>query len=112
MHNTHFKLKWFLRGLVFAVAFLGVFSLILMLLWNWLMPGIFGLTRLDYLQSAGLLVLSKIIFSGFGRRGGHSIHDKKDYFRKKYEERCGKEKGNINSETNKTNEHGIKEKYH
>ena len=102
MHNTHFKFKWFLRGLVFAVAFIGIFSLILMLLWNWLMPGIFGLTRLNYLQSAGLLVLSKIIFSGFGRRGSHSIQDKKEYFRKKFEEHCRKYHGGNESRNEET----------
>lgn len=89
MSTAHFKFKWFLRGMIFAVAFVALFSLFVMLLWNWLMPAIFGLARITYLQSAGLLVLSKIIFSGFGKRGGPSLHDKKEFFRKKFEERCG-----------------------
>lgn len=43
-----------------------------MLLWNWLMPVIFGLPALSLWQALGLLVLMRILFGsfGFGRRGG------------------------------------------
>ena len=44
------------------------------LLWNWLMPDIFGLKELTYWQALGLLVLSKLLLGGFGgfrKRGGH-----------------------------------------
>lgn len=34
----------------------------LQLLWNWLMPTIFGLTKITILQAAGLLLLSGFIF--------------------------------------------------
>lgn len=33
-----------------------------MLLWNWLMPSIFGLTTIGYFKSCGLLALSFMIF--------------------------------------------------
>jgi hypothetical protein len=33
-----------------------------MLLWNWLMPVIFSLPAIGYLKSAGLLVMSYILF--------------------------------------------------
>lgn len=33
-----------------------------MLLWNWLMPAIFGLPAIGYFKSIGLLVLSLYIF--------------------------------------------------
>lgn len=47
--------------LVFAiVSLLG--ALPLMLLWNWLMPTIFGLTTVTFWQSFGLLFLSSILF--------------------------------------------------
>lgn len=81
-----------MRGIIFAVAFIALFSFILMQLWNWLMPEIFGLADITYFQSAGLLVLSKIIFSGFGRRGGPSLHDKKEFLKKRFEEKCRKHK--------------------
>lgn len=34
----------------------------LQLLWNWLMPTIFGLSKITILQAAGLLLLSGFIF--------------------------------------------------
>lgn len=36
--------------------------LILMLLWNWLMPGIFGLATIGYLKAFGLYLISRILF--------------------------------------------------
>ena len=43
-------------------------SLVVMLLWNGLMPHLFAWQPISYLQSIGILVLSKILFGGF--RGG------------------------------------------
>lgn len=58
-------------GLAFAAGLVWV----TMLLWNWLMPEIFGLKTIDYWQTLGLLVLSCIFFKpmsggekGSGRR--------------------------------------------
>jgi uncharacterized protein YeaO (DUF488 family) len=47
-----------------------------MLLWNWLMPAIFGLPLLSYWQSAGILVLARLLFGGIWPRGhfGHGFH--------------------------------------
>ncbi|MGH9430070.1 MAG: hypothetical protein ACRD3T_00845 [Terriglobia bacterium] len=46
-------------------------------LWNWLMPGIFGLPSIGFWQGLGLLALSWILFGGFGwlgaRPGRHSF---------------------------------------
>jgi len=42
-------------------------------LWNWLMPGIFGLRTITYWQAVGLFLLAKILLGGFhkhGKRGG------------------------------------------
>ena len=35
---------------------------ILMLLWNWLMPGIFGIATIGYLKAFGLYLMSRILF--------------------------------------------------
>ncbi|MDH6358378.1 hypothetical protein [Parabacteroides sp. PF5-9] len=51
-------------GFLLIVA---VFSLITMLLWNWLMPALFGLITINFWQAAGLLILARILFGGFGR---------------------------------------------
>jgi hypothetical protein len=49
-----------------AAAIVGTFlfftkPLVLMLLWNWLMPGIFGLAAIGYLKSFGLYLIARII---------------------------------------------------
>ena len=48
-----------LKALGAAVAFF-VKPAIIMLLWNWLMPGIFGLTTIGYFKSFGLYLLSRL----------------------------------------------------
>ncbi len=39
---------------------------IVMLLWNWLMPIIFGLKAITYLQALGLFLFSRILVGSFG----------------------------------------------
>src|SRR5882762_7340596 len=63
---------WILRGMkfaVFAAVFVTLFSFVVMRLWNWLMPALFGWHLITFWQAVGILVLSKILFGGF--RGGH-----------------------------------------
>lgn len=57
-----------LKFALFAALALAVFSFVVMRLWNWLMPELFGLHVISFWQALGLLVLSKILFGGF--RGG------------------------------------------
>lgn len=55
-----------LLGIGFAVLGLGLLAFggwVIMLLWNWLMPEIFGLPVIGYWQTIGLFILSKIFFS-------------------------------------------------
>ena len=66
---------WFL---VIASAF----SVIVMLLWNWLMPNIFGFTAINFWQALGLFALTRILFGNFGflnkaRRMHEAYHDEK-----------------------------------
>ena len=44
---------------------------VVMLLWNWLAPALFGLRELGFWQAIGLLALCRILFGGFGLGGGH-----------------------------------------
>jgi Ca2+/H+ antiporter, TMEM165/GDT1 family len=47
------------------------FGFVVMSLWNWLAPTLFGLHAITFWQALGLLILSKILFGGFrGRPGG------------------------------------------
>ena len=47
-----------------ASKLLAVFArpLVLMLLWNWLMPGLFGLATLSYLKAFALYLITRILF--------------------------------------------------
>lgn len=54
-----------------GVFLLAVYAL--QLLWNWLMPELFGLTAITYGQALGIMVLAKLLFGmggGCNRRGG------------------------------------------
>jgi hypothetical protein len=45
---------WLVMGLLTAAP--------LMLLWNWLIPTLFGLPEVGYLEAFGLLFLTKLLF--------------------------------------------------
>ena len=53
-----------------GIAAIGLFGFIVMGLWNWLLPEVFGARTVTYWQALGILVLSKILFGSF--RGGGS----------------------------------------
>ena len=68
------KARWVVRGLMIGVvgiaAFL-VFGFVVMTLWNWLGPAVFGARAITFWQALGILVLSKILFGGFRGRPGY-----------------------------------------
>ena len=49
------------------VALAAVGGGLVMLLWNWLMPSIFGWRAVTFWQALGLLALCRILFGGVGR---------------------------------------------
>ena len=53
----------------FIAAFL-VFGAIVMGLWNAILPAVIGVKTITFIQALGILVLSKILFGGFGNKGG------------------------------------------
>jgi ABC-type multidrug transport system fused ATPase/permease subunit len=53
-------------GILIALAVIAGLSVAAMMLWNALMPDIFGLPPLSYWQAAGILVLARILFGGLG----------------------------------------------
>lgn len=63
-----------LAGILFLLA-----NYVLMRLWNWLMPDIFGLATITFWQAFGILIMAKIIFGfgGGGKNKGGSHHKKK-----------------------------------
>jgi hypothetical protein len=101
------KRHWIVR-----VALLALFILIVVAglgqavlqLWNWLMPGIFGLPALTFWQAVGLLGLSWILFGGLRGFPGRSWHghrrmrerweqmtpEEREAFRNAMQSRCGR----------------------
>lgn len=87
------------------------------LLWNWLLPSLFGWRQITFWEGLGLLALCRILFGGFGLRGGSRSHsgmrsriaermsermadrmgdrwahmtpEERDRFRQRMRERCG-----------------------
>jgi len=76
--------------LIAPLAFLGmaIFAWIggelVKLLWNWLLPTLFGLRQVTFWQALGLLALCRILFGGF-RLSGHGAS--RSRIRRRIEER-------------------------
>jgi hypothetical protein len=77
--NDESKIIYILRiigmvilGLIGAVAIALLFGYVVVWLWNWLMPELFGLTTITFWQAVVLIILARIIFGGFKHsRGDH-----------------------------------------
>lgn len=52
--------------LLIPIVIFFTIGLIVMLLWNYLMPVIFGFKVITYIQALGLFLLSRILFGGIG----------------------------------------------
>jgi len=77
-YNRKRKLGFAMMAIVFVIAI----GFVIMLLWNWLMPDLFGLSTINYWQAVGLLILSKILFSGGWSKKRHTGHS--PYWRKRF----------------------------
>ena len=80
------------RGRTVGFVFIGIAGAalliaLIMVLWNWLIPALFTGPVINYWQAAGIFILSRILFSGFG---GHK-RPRTDYrhrdWRKRFEEK-------------------------
>ena len=63
------------------IAFIG--GELVMQLWNWLLPPLFGWREITFWQGLGLLALCRILFGGLG-----SHHSGRPGFRRRMKERC------------------------
>jgi hypothetical protein len=83
------KIAWIAGGIILAVFLAFIFGYFVMLLWNWIMPAIFGLPEIDYWLAFGIIILARLIFGGFGHGGHHhksNHHDR--YYGSKFRNRC------------------------
>jgi hypothetical protein len=94
---------------VLVIAFVAVLSLVVMSLWNALIPSLFRGPTLQYWQAVGLLILSRILCGGFrGRPGWHGpgrwrshwashwesmTPEERERLRAKFKHRCGWDPG-------------------
>jgi hypothetical protein len=93
------------RGLKFAavaiVAFTA-FGFAVTHLWNYLMPGLFGLRTITFWHAVGLMVLTRLLFGGFGpgrgrfgwrgqmmQRWERMTPEEREKFREGMRSRCG-----------------------
>jgi hypothetical protein len=88
-----------LRIATFAILFVGLAGFAVKTLWNALLPDITGVSTITFWQALGLLVLSRILFGGFGRgpagwknygQSGFDGRDVKARWRRKMAERWQK----------------------
>ena len=93
-----------MKILPFALVFIAAVGFVIMSLWNWLMPALFGLKSISYWQAWGLIILGKILFGGLhGPRGpgGNWRHrmmerwdqmtpEEREKFRQALDSRCGR----------------------
>jgi hypothetical protein len=59
-------------GILGAIAFGFVFGYGIKLLWNWLMPELFGIKEISYWQGIGIFILARLIFGSFGSNSNSS----------------------------------------
>lgn len=109
------KRNWVFRGgkfLLWAAAGIAVIGLVVMGLWNWLMPSLFGWTEIGFLEAMALLILSRILFGGLRGPWGGGMHwrhrmkerwdrmtpEEREKFRRGFRGRHGQPKETANSE--------------
>ncbi|MBA3971162.1 MAG: hypothetical protein H0X46_03300 [Bacteroidetes bacterium] len=110
--NKKYKFLMGLKIVGGITLFVIVFGFGTMHLWNWLVPSLFQGPIITFAQAIGLLVLSKILFGGFGHkhRGGrcgnngnspwgwknrmkermsNMTPEEKEEFKKRFKDKCG-----------------------
>ena len=90
--------------LTFFIVITLVVGLVVMGLWNAILPAVLGIKTITFIQALGILLLSKILFGGFhgGFRGkgaqwkqrmqqkmGNMTPEEKEKFKAEWRNRCG-----------------------
>ncbi len=81
------RARWVVKGaafLVLAIAGIALLSLVVMSLWNWLVPSLFHGPAVQYWQAVGLLLLSRILFGSLRGRGGWHGHWRQRMWRERW----------------------------
>ena len=90
--------KYGAKYLFWFLVMIAILTAVVMLLWNWLIPNLFGGKMINYWQAMGLLVLLRILtglgrsstyqFTSKFRRGWHTLpEEEKERLRQKFKDR-------------------------
>jgi len=60
------RIKFGFMGILAMLVTCAIFAVAVRLLWNALLPQVFSLPQISYLQAVGLLILSRLLFGGIG----------------------------------------------
>ena len=98
------KMIWIAPAAIIGIAlFIAIGGVIVMQLWNWLLPPLFGWRLLTFWQAVGMLALCRILFGGVSGRGmrrsysgrrmaerwEHMTPEEREKFRQGMRGRCG-----------------------
>jgi hypothetical protein len=72
------------KCVLFGVLAVLLIGLITKLLWNWLVPTLFNGPQINYWQALGLLILSKILFWGFGGKRHYYQHGQHEAWKSRF----------------------------
>ena len=107
-HNWSKPVKWtgmIIGGVILAAGLAFLFGLIVMWLWNWIMPDVFGLKELTYWQAWGIVLLAHILFKAGGHKdsrnaGSHSGSKSRGrHWKKRFKERFKDEDWNCETDS-------------
>ena len=100
MRTRYWPIKALKIGVMVVVA-VAVVGWVVMTLWNWLVPALFGRPTITFAEAVGLFILAKLLFGGFrGGPGGYwrrRMHERweqmtpeeRERFREGMRQRCG-----------------------
>ncbi|WP_369951824.1 hypothetical protein, partial [Serratia marcescens] len=69
-HHHRFGRHRMAKPVLIGVALIAILGLLVMSLWNALLPAILGVKSIGFWQALGVLALSRILFGGLGFRPG------------------------------------------
>jgi len=86
--KTHSKVLFVGKFIFIGIGAIAIFTIVVLLLWNWLMPAIFNLPKIDFWQSLGILIFSKILFGGMQHGSSHfHKHNREKYMKDRFQEK-------------------------
>ena len=80
-------------GVVLGTLVAFIFGWVVMLLWNWLMPSIFGLPVIGFWKAWGLVVFVHILFKSGHHKSHYYPHHNHDHWKHEFRDKIKKRFG-------------------